>query len=248
MSCNVVAAQTKRSSSQNRLELIECLLELFQTFFFQALGEEKRAGMKDAQLFRNNSILGTLMKKTYIFGLGNPGIKYQSTRHNAGFMCLDSLQQQLELPEFSFHKKLKAEVAKNSELILAKPMTYMNESGQAVRSTLEYFQEEFQVPQELKNVYVVHDDLDLELGRFKLQFGVGPKQHNGLLSIYQYLKTSQMWHIRVGVDDRQGDRSMPPDKYVLQKLPLNQKKKLALVYKDISQELQSLLANNNHDV
>ncbi len=183
------------------------------------------------------------MHKTFIFGLGNPGSKYQLTRHNAGFMCLESLQQHFKLPALSYHKKLKAEVVAGNKFILAKPMTYMNESGQAVRSTIEYFQDDFQPPQELKNVFIIHDDLDLELGRFKLQYGVGPKQHNGLLSIYRYLKTSQMWHIRIGVDDRQGDRSTLPEKYVLQKLPLNQQQKLKLAFMDIGNELNSLLDN-----
>lgn len=173
--------------------------------------------------------------KRFIFGLGNPGEKYQYTRHNAGFLFLDHLRLKLNLPPFSFNKKLEAEISQEQDLILAKPMTYMNESGRAVRKTLEYFSENISLTPatELKQVYVAHDDLDLEVGSCKIQFGTGPEQHKGLLSVEQYIKAKQFWHLRIGIDDRGGDRSIPPEKYVLQKIPDAQQSKLKYVFNQI---------------
>jgi peptidyl-tRNA hydrolase, PTH1 family len=160
--------------------------------------------------------------KKIIFGLGNPGKEYEQTRHNAGFLFLDYLQEQLSLPNFSLNKKIQAEVTTSPDFLLAKPQTFMNLSGEAVKKTLSYFCDDFSLESPhselLSNLYVAHDDLDLELGQYKIQQGVGPKQHNGLLSIYQALDTSNFWHVRIGIDDRDGSRILPPEKYVLQKL------------------------------
>lgn len=181
-----------------------------------------------------------MLNRTYIFGLGNPGNKYQLSRHNIGFLFTDFLRRKLDLPVFSLNKKLEAEISSNENLVLTKPMTFMNHSGRTVRKTLDYFNEELSLSpsSELKSVYVVHDDLDLDVGEFKIQFGVGPKQHNGLLSIYQYLKTQQFWHVRIGIDDRQGDRSVPPDRYVLQKLPSAQLDHFNHVFAQIQHQLK----------
>ncbi len=181
-----------------------------------------------------------MLNKTYIFGLGNPGNKYQLSRHNVGFLFADFLREKLDFPLFSLNKKLEAEISSKGRLILTKPTTFMNHSGRTVRKTLEYFSDELSLSpsSELKSMYVVHDDLDLDVGDFKIKFGVGPKQHNGLLSIYQYLKTQQFWHVRIGIDDRQGDRSMPPDQYVLQKLPSTQLDRFNHVFTQIQHQLK----------
>lgn len=181
--------------------------------------------------------------KFFIFGLGNPGNEYRGTRHNAGFLFLDYLQQQLHLPKFSFQKKFKAEVSVGPTLILAKPLTFMNKSGEAVQKVTSYYAKDLTPAQLDDYLFVAHDDLDLAIGEFKLQQGVGPKQHNGLNSIYQYIKIENFYHLRIGIDDRNGDRSFPPDKYVLQKLPpeqLNQLKQL--VFPKVYQQLISYLS------
>ncbi len=179
--------------------------------------------------------------KKIIFGLGNPGEKYQFTRHNAGFLLLDYLQQKLQLPKFSFNKKIDAAICSAKNLMLVKPQLFMNLSGEAVAKTLAYFNNEFQLDSLnqdlLGKIWVAHDDLDLEVGQYKIQRGTGPKQHHGVLSIYQALKTKDFWHIRIGVDDRRGQRLFPPEKYVLQRLPANQQKKMKQVFADIHQEL-----------
>lgn len=154
-----------------------------------------------------------------IVGLGNPGSKYEKTRHNVGWMVVDKLAAQIKAPPFQFQKKFQADLTKLNQLILVKPQTFMNDSGLAVRQVLNFYADFNQgtpvAALTLPNLLVIHDDLDLETGSFKVHFGKGPKIHNGLLSIYQQLGTDQFWHIRVGVDGRAGDRSLSGSDYVL---------------------------------
>lgn len=150
-----------------------------------------------------------------IVGLGNPGNRYELSRHNAGFLVLDNLRQVLECSEFSEKKKLHSQICKLPSAVFVKPQTYMNESGSAVQAVLNFFNTGSVSDAGYKNLFVIHDDLDIPLGSYKIQYGVGPKGHNGLLSIYQHLKTENFWHVRVGVDSRDGDRTIPPQTYVL---------------------------------
>ena len=165
----------------------------------------------------------------FVVGLGNIGRKYEETRHNAGFLFVDHLAERLGLSqkEFSEQQRLSAHVARakrgfGEDIIFAKPTTLMNRSGQAARAVVEYYSDTpravLQAPKEEYRLIVAHDDLDLELGQYKLQHATGPKVHNGLNSVYQHLGTQQFWHLRIGIDTRQGDRSIPPHRYVLQKL------------------------------
>lgn len=182
-----------------------------------------------------------MLKKKFIFGLGNPGVEYHLSRHNTGFMFLDYLQQQLELPNFTFNHKFSSEISVDTQFILAKPQTFMNLSGQAVSKIIKYLGNtdlKELSHEDLDKIFVVHDDLDLPIGEFKIQQGVGPKQHNGLLSIYQELGLENFWHIRIGVDDRKGDRSFPAESYVLQKLPQEQLQQLQELFLVIMQQLK----------
>lgn len=175
-------------------------------------------------------------------GLGNPGKEYERSRHNAGFIFLDALAKKLDL-SFKFDKKFKAEVAsRRDDLFLLKPQTFMNLSGQALRSFLDYLKiavgdalnGPFDGPNDL---IVVHDDLDLLLGTFKLQKGTGPKGHNGLQSIYQYLGTQDFWHLRLGVDSREGKREISSADYVLKAMTAEERKILDDTIEQVLQEL-----------
>ena len=86
----------------------------------------------------------------------------------------------------------------------------MNDSGVAVKNLSTHYNLQH------TNLYVVHDDLDLTLGSYKIQFGKGPKVHNGLLSIEEELGTSDFWRVRIGVDNRDPNNRIPGDEYVLQ--------------------------------
>ena len=106
-----------------------------------------------------------------IVGLGNPGEKYKNTRHNMGFELVEVLAQG---KRFSIDSKMESEICKDGNFVFVKPMTFMNESGRAVRKVMDFYKLS---PNDL---ILVHDDLDLKLGDYKVQNGVGPKVHNGV--------------------------------------------------------------------
>lgn len=112
-----------------------------------------------------------------VVGLGNPGSKYVNTRHNAGFLVADKLS--------------------DNDFLLLKPDKFMNRSGVVLKAFLKKHPKI-----EFKDIYMVHDDLDIELGKYKITFGKGPKVHNGLKSIYEQLGSKDFWHVRIGIDNR----------------------------------------------
>ena len=135
-----------------------------------------------------------------IVGLGNPGEKYQNTRHNLGFMALDALLKEFEPVEKSFfelNKNLKTELKElkvNSEkLLLAKPTTFMNSSGFAVSKVLNYYKI---APEE---IILIHDDSDLQLGKIRVRFGGASGGHRGVQSIIDVLKNDKFLRIRLGI-------------------------------------------------
>lgn len=182
-----------------------------------------------------------LFMKTIIVGLGNPGEKYQQTRHNLGFLFLDYLTQKYQFDQFSLKSKLQAELSVNSDFALVKPQTFMNLSGEPISKTLNFFGDSDATVMQLAQKYllVAHDDLDIKFGEFKIQYGKGPKDHNGLASIYQYLSTADFWHIRIGSDDREGNRQIPSEKYVLQKLDSSQLIMLEKIFEEIVVQLKN---------
>lgn len=141
-----------------------------------------------------------------IIGLGNPGKKYELTRHNVGFMALDALANRSGV-NWQENKKFKAEIAKNQNLFLVKPQIFMNNSGQAVQAILSYYK---LLPKKLgllkiKNsdlstiLTVIHDDIDIELGKSKTSIDSRSAGHNGVQSIINYLKTKNFKRIRIGI-------------------------------------------------
>ncbi len=148
-----------------------------------------------------------------IVGLGNPGKEFEDTRHNTGFLALDKLKSQIINksnppaggPNFQFQKKFKAEILKldakryflDADLLLVKPQTFMNSSGQAVAKIIKFYKVK------LKDLYLIHDDLDIELGEYKIQFAKGPRQHNGVLSVEKELETKDFWRARLGIKNKE---------------------------------------------
>ena len=127
-----------------------------------------------------------------IVGLGNPGKNYETTRHNVGCMVVDALRESLPIePRFTLHAKFNALFIQQGELVLLKPQTYMNLSGRAVASVVNYFKLD-----PTTDLLVIHDDLDIVFGDCKLQFATGPKMHNGVASVEQYLGTKDFWRLR----------------------------------------------------
>lgn len=128
-----------------------------------------------------------------IVGLGNPGEKFVNTRHNLGFMVANELQRKLGLPEFSKEDKFKAEVTRNSDIILVKPLTFMNLSGMAIEPISKYYK----IP--VKNIIVIHDELDLPLGHIKIRVGGSGAGHHGIESVIQMLGDEKFIRLRLGI-------------------------------------------------
>lgn len=130
-----------------------------------------------------------------VVGLGNPGPRYAGTRHNFGFLALDVLASHLRAE--SFREKFSGLVTKISldsgEVVLLKPQTFMNLSGQSVRPAVTFFK--VQVSQ----VIVLHDELDLPLGEMRIKLGGGHAGHNGLRSLLEHLGTPDFLRIRLGI-------------------------------------------------
>ena len=130
-----------------------------------------------------------------ILGLGNPGPRYELTRHNAGFWVADNVAKKYKIrldchKHFSFYGK--GELG-GLGVVIAKPMTYMNESGKAARSLLSAFN----ISPE--HMLVVHDDIDLPLGRIKKKFNGGDAGQRGIRSTIQSIRTEEFCRIRVGI-------------------------------------------------
>lgn len=145
-----------------------------------------------------------------VVGLGNVGLKYQNTRHNAGYVFADSLASNLGIT-FDEQAKLECLITPiyDSKLIIIKPTTFMNDSGDAVSLVSAMYKIK------PEDIAIVHDDLDIPLGKFKYQIGRGPKLHYGLASIDEKLGTDQYWRLRLGVDGRGADGRVVGNAYVM---------------------------------
>lgn len=168
-----------------------------------------------------------------IIGLGNPGRKYQYTRHNVGFRVLDALAEKFGV-DFKLSKKLKVEIAelppppsltkegvkgKFSKLILAKPQTFMNESGSALKKIIKSYK------LTAKSLLVVHDDIDLKFGKIRLSQNSGSAGHRGVESIIKAVGQN-FSRLRIGIDNRKSRNEIATEIYVLQNFSIEEEKAL----------------------
>lgn len=134
-----------------------------------------------------------------IIGLGNPGSEYENTRHNAGFMALNEFASEFSAPEFKQEKKFNASIStitiRSEKIILVKPNTFMNLSGEAVQSLMQFYK----ISPE--NVWVIYDDIDLPLGEIRIRKTGSPGTHNGMKSIVQHIGKN-FPRIRIGIESR----------------------------------------------
>lgn len=130
-----------------------------------------------------------------IVGLGNPGTKFANTRHNIGFMVIDHIAHELAGPAIPWEEKpdYHAMVAKSADVILVKPTTFMNASGVSVAAIAAYYKI---VP---NDVWVIHDDLDLPLGKIRMRSGGSSAGHHGVDSIMRELKSDAFVRFRLGI-------------------------------------------------
>ena len=172
-----------------------------------------------------------------IVGLGNPGTEYEKTRHNAGFLLIDRLCEKLDV--VLDKNKCRALYGiyryKGDKIIIAKPMTYMNLSGQAVSSLMHFY------GIGVEDLIVVHDDLDLPVGKLRLRSQGSSGGQKGMDSIIQQLGTSKINRIRIGISN---DRSIETVDYVLGKFSREERKILDAV---LDKGSDALIYSFDHD-
>jgi len=156
-----------------------------------------------------------------IIGLGNPGEKFQKTRHNLGFLVLNELLKKSNFSDWKKSKKINCLNSKgliaNKEVELVKPLTYMNNSGKAVK----YAAKKHNLSR--KDIFVIHDDIDLPLGKIRISKGRSSAGHKGVQSIIKELATKDFVRFRVGIQPKTG-KPKNPEKFVLEKFNRKEEK------------------------
>jgi peptidyl-tRNA hydrolase, PTH1 family len=178
-----------------------------------------------------------------IVGLGNPGKQYQKTRHNIGFMVLNNLKNELEKSSetlnWELSKKFNAETCgctiNNEKIILAKPMTFMNNSGHATQMIMHFYK------MKVNDLIAVHDDKDIKLGEIKVQADKNHAGHNGIKSIIESIGTKNFLRIRVGVASDNERKMSDTSRFVLGKFGLFEKKKVEEVINKSIEEIKKLI-------
>ncbi|MCX6765636.1 MAG: aminoacyl-tRNA hydrolase [Candidatus Moranbacteria bacterium] len=176
-----------------------------------------------------------------IIGLGNPGKKYANTRHNVGFMIVDKLREAWDFSAFELNKKFNSEILEGNidgkKIMLVKPQTFMNLSGEAARKILDFYK---LTP---ADIIVIHDDLDIDLGKFKISDDSCAAGHNGVQDIIDKLSTQKFKRVRIGIEgeEKNKSRTVPSEDFVLQKFEDVELGKIEKVLEEILEELRNSL-------
>lgn len=181
-----------------------------------------------------------------VVGLGNPGEQYIGTRHNLGFHILekyvtDSLPVEESINFWHAERKFKAEIGKKDDLILARPTTFMNNSGMAVAAIANFYKI---AP---ADIIIIHDELDLPLGQIKTRIGGAAAGHHGVESIIDKLGTDKFVRIRLGIGNlktqggEHGQNAFVAEKYVLGEFGQGEKSKLKHLQKQAVAALKLVL-------
>ena len=159
-----------------------------------------------------------------IVGLGNIGSEYDHTKHNIGFRVVDAFAKKLGSTSFSLEKKVDALIAKSTfgseKILLAKPTTFMNNSGIAVSKIMKYYK----ISED--HIIIVHDDADLVFGDIKISVNRGSAGHNGIVSIIQHLLSKNFVRIRVGISPKMDGPTKRPKSETFVLKPLTQKEEI----------------------
>lgn len=173
-----------------------------------------------------------------ILGLGNPGKEYEWTRHNAGRAAAEYFAKKQDYPEFKYDKKSDSLVAKSGKAVVALPETFMNKSGSAVGKLIKS-------KKNLPELAVLHDDLDLPLGRFKISYGKNSGGHKGVESIMRALKTKNFVRIRIGLAPPKKKPSQKEIiKFILGKFKPSEFEIMKKVFKKISDALEIIATDS----
>jgi PTH1 family peptidyl-tRNA hydrolase len=178
-----------------------------------------------------------------IIGLGNPGQKYETTRHNLGFIFLDKLREKWSFPDFKLEGKFNAEISQGElggkKIILAKPQSFMNLSGEVTKKILTFYKI---TPEDL---LIIHDDIDIFCGKFKLATNSSSAGHNGVQNIIDDLGTKKFARLRIGIKNEMPDKEkaqMEVSDFVLGKLEQDEIKKIADIEKIVLEEIKKTVA------
>jgi peptidyl-tRNA hydrolase, PTH1 family len=177
-----------------------------------------------------------------IVGLGNPGSQYENTRHNIGFAMMDRLQRFFGFPDFSFNKKFNAEISEgiyvSDKIILVKPQTFMNLSGVSVRALIDFYK---LTPDD---IIVIQDDIDIEIGTYRIAADSRSAGHNGIQNIIDTLGTQKFKRLRIGIGATAVDSPacrIGAHDFVLGKFSEEEKKKIDQIFDAMLEELKKLL-------
>lgn len=152
---------------------------------------------------------------TVIIGLGNPGKQFKNTRHNVGFAIVDKFAEKNNFPEFRLEKKSNALISENNDVVIVKPQTFMNDSGKAVKSLTTHH------PLQTTNIVIVHDDIDLPVGKIKIIKERGSAGHKGVESIIKAIGNKGLVRFRIGIGSNNKIEAL---KIVLKKFSKNEQK------------------------
>ncbi|MCR5260309.1 MAG: aminoacyl-tRNA hydrolase [Candidatus Gastranaerophilales bacterium] len=173
-----------------------------------------------------------------ITALGNPSEKYANTRHNIGFMVADELSRKYNF-SFKFEKKFNAEIAKTNiegeSVVVCKPQTFMNLSGEAVRPVLEYFK------LTSDDLFLIYDDISLDLGKVRFRAKGSDGGHNGVKSVIQYVKTDKFDRLKVGIGPQ--PQFMKSEVFVLSNFTNEQKELLEATIKFSAEAVEEYFKN-----
>ncbi|MBR2022385.1 MAG: aminoacyl-tRNA hydrolase [Mycoplasmataceae bacterium] len=170
-----------------------------------------------------------------IVGLGNPGFQYENTRHNVGFMVIDEIAKKMNLN--INQKKFDSLLFVNSDFILLKPLTFMNLSGKAVKSVVDFFKID------ISDIIIVCDDLDIKLGQAKIKISNSSAGHNGIKSIIEKLETSNFYRLKIGIG-RPENKETKLSSYVLGKFNSTEKKVIDKVIDKSAEAIISIIYND----
>ncbi|MFO7611510.1 MAG: aminoacyl-tRNA hydrolase [Clostridia bacterium] len=176
------------------------------------------------------------MDRFLVVGLGNPGMRYRKTRHNMGFMAVDYMSEKFKVAVRKLRgKALTGEFsAGGAKVMLAKPQTYMNASGESVRELLEYYG----LP--LEKLIVVYDDMDIPLGKVRIRKKGGAGTHNGMKSLLFHLRSEEFIRVRIGIGSTEGTDAIG---YVLGKFKKDQQEDAFRGIASASMAVQEIIEN-----
>ena len=172
----------------------------------------------------------------FFCGLGNPGNKYINSRHNVGFNFVSKIVKKYHLKNLKLNNRIEIYKGKieNNIIFVLKPMEFMNLSGKALKEFFKYYK------YSTKNLIVIHDDLDLKIGKIKIKYGGGNAGHNGLKSIDNEIGNNY-YRLRIGIGHPESSELV--SKYVIQKFNIQEKQLIDKVINFSLDNLEDLITN-----